>query len=117
MKKIAVVGGGYSGLSIAALLAKSGVVVDLFEKHSSLGGCAGYFVRKNISFDVGATTISGLKKNGPTRKLIETLGLRVNFLKEHNGISFICEDGKLNLSSDIEKTKESFKEIFPDFPT
>lgn len=117
MKKIAVVGGGYSGLSIAALLAKSGVVVDLFEKHSSLGGCAGYFVRKNISFDVGATTISGLKKNGPTRKLIETLGLRVNFLKEHNGISFICEDGKLNLSSDIEKTKKSFKEIFPDFPT
>lgn len=116
MKKIAVIGGGYSGLSIAALLAKSGALVHLYEKHSSLGGCAGYFLRKNLPFDVGATTVSGLKDSGPTRQIVEKLGLDINFFKEEHGISFICDCGRLNLSSDINKTKKSFKEIFPDFP-
>lgn len=40
--KVAVVGGGPSGLSCAGFLAKNGVCVTLFEKHSELGGLLRY---------------------------------------------------------------------------
>lgn len=41
MKKIKVIGGGFSGLSIAYYLAKKGIEVDLFEKSNRLGGLLG----------------------------------------------------------------------------
>ncbi len=37
-KKVAVIGGGPAGLTCAAFLARSGVQVKIFEKHSELGG-------------------------------------------------------------------------------
>ena len=40
MKKLAVIGAGYSGLSAAATLAASGYSVDLFDKHEASGGRA-----------------------------------------------------------------------------
>ncbi|MBL1228796.1 NAD(P)/FAD-dependent oxidoreductase [Enterococcus sp. BWB1-3] len=50
MKKIAVIGSGYSGLTCAALLAKQGYNVELFEKHSVLGGYGDGFEKKGFTF-------------------------------------------------------------------
>lgn len=77
----AVLGAGYGGLSAAALLAKQGYRVALLEAHTVIGGCASYFKRRLegsfelFTFDVGATTLSGLKANQPIAKLINELGL------------------------------------------
>ncbi|MCY0968574.1 phytoene desaturase family protein [Chryseobacterium wangxinyae] len=54
MKKIAIIGSGFSGLSAAAYSAKQGNEVHVFEKNSSLGGRARKFVTDNgYVFDMG----------------------------------------------------------------
>ena len=51
--KIAVIGSGFSGLSAAAILAKSGHDVTVFEKNKELGGRARQFKEKGYTFDMG----------------------------------------------------------------
>lgn len=51
--KIVVVGGGFSGLATASLLAKEGHSVIILEKNSTLGGRAIYFQDKGFTFDMG----------------------------------------------------------------
>lgn len=54
IKKIAVIGSGFSGLSAAAYAAKRGHEVHIFEKNSSLGGRARQFTTDNgYVFDMG----------------------------------------------------------------
>lgn len=54
MKKIAIIGSGFSGLSAAAYSAKQGHEVHVFEKNSSLGGRARKFTTENgYVFDMG----------------------------------------------------------------
>ncbi|RZJ45256.1 MAG: phytoene desaturase [Chryseobacterium sp.] len=54
MKKIAIIGSGFSGLSAAAYSAQQGHEVHVFEKNSSLGGRARKFTTDNgYVFDMG----------------------------------------------------------------
>jgi len=54
MKKIAIIGSGFSGLSAAAYAAKENHEVHIFEKNSSLGGRARKFTtEKGYVFDMG----------------------------------------------------------------
>lgn len=52
-RRVAVIGGGFSGLATAGLLAASGHRVTLLEKQHELGGRAGRFRRGGFSFDTG----------------------------------------------------------------
>lgn len=51
--RVAVIGGGFSGLATAGLLAISGHRVTLLEKQPQLGGRAGRLERDGFSFDTG----------------------------------------------------------------
>lgn len=53
MKKVAVIGSGFSSLSASCYLAKAGHDVSLFEKNSSLGGRARQFKKEGFTFDMG----------------------------------------------------------------
>jgi phytoene desaturase len=53
MKKIAVIGAGFAGLSAATCLAKEGYDVTLLEKNSSPGGRARKFESNGFTFDMG----------------------------------------------------------------
>lgn len=53
MKKIAVIGSGFSGLSAAACLAKEGFDVTVFEKNQTPGGRARSFDSQGFTFDMG----------------------------------------------------------------
>ena len=53
MKKISIIGSGFSGLSSAAFLAKEGFDVTILEKNESVGGRARLFKEKGYSFDMG----------------------------------------------------------------
>lgn len=53
MKKVIVIGAGFSGLSTAALLAKAGFDVNVIEKHDMVGGRARKFSEAGFTFDMG----------------------------------------------------------------
>jgi phytoene desaturase len=53
-RRIAVIGGGLSGLSSAIALARNGVHVDLFEARDTLGGCCASTIVDGYRFNDGA---------------------------------------------------------------
>lgn len=53
MKRIAVIGSGFSGISAACELASKGCAVDVFEKNESIGGRASVFRDSGFMFDMG----------------------------------------------------------------
>ncbi len=53
MKKVAIVGSGFSSLSAACYLAKAGYQVTVFEKNGTLGGRAQQLVENGFKFDMG----------------------------------------------------------------
>src|SRR5690606_14154964 len=52
-RRVAVVGGGISGLATAALLAEDGWSVDLLEQRDEVGGRAGSWSKDGFRFDTG----------------------------------------------------------------
>lgn len=53
MKKIGIIGSGISGLASAAILAKEGYQVTVFEKHNQPGGRARIMKENGFTFDMG----------------------------------------------------------------
>lgn len=98
-----VIGSGYGGLSTAALLSNIGLSVLVLESHTNVGGCASFFKRKDFSFDVGATTLSGLKKNQPLGKLFNILNLKPNIKKLDIGMIINFNGKKIIRYADKEK--------------
>ena len=52
-KSIQIIGSGFSSLSAACYLAKSGYKVSIFEKNSKVGGRAGQLKKEGFTFDIG----------------------------------------------------------------
>lgn len=52
-KKVAVIGGGFAGLSAASYLAKAGYQVTIFEKNSTVGGRNRKFKEEGFTFEMG----------------------------------------------------------------
>lgn len=75
LNRIAVVGSGMSGLTVACLLAKAGKQVDLIEQNWIAGGCTTTYPRKGFWFESGATTLVGLDKGMPLALLLHELGI------------------------------------------
>jgi phytoene desaturase len=55
MKKVSVIGSGFSSLAAACYLAKAGYNVTVFEKNESPGGRARQFISEGFTFDIGPT--------------------------------------------------------------
>ncbi|RAF15993.1 phytoene desaturase, partial [Burkholderia multivorans] len=53
MAQVSVIGAGAAGLATAALLARDGHSVDVFEKNAEVGGRIGRIVRDGFRFDTG----------------------------------------------------------------
>ncbi|GIW21057.1 MAG: C-3',4' desaturase CrtD [Candidatus Sericytochromatia bacterium] len=89
-----VIGSGYGGLSIATLLSNIGLSILILESHTNIGGCASFFKRKDFLFDVGATTLSGIKKNQPLGKLFNILDLKPKLKKMNIGMIVYKSNGE-----------------------
>ncbi len=75
--KVVVIGAGIGGLTSAALLAKRGYQVYVFEQAMVPGGCASTFRRRGFTFDVGATQVAGLEPGGIHHQIFSELGLEL----------------------------------------
>ncbi|QQE64049.1 C-3',4' desaturase CrtD [Leptolyngbya sp. BL0902] len=74
-KRVVVIGAGIGGLTAAALLAKRGYAVRVFDQALVSGGCASTFRRRGFTFDVGATQVAGLEPGGIHHQIFTELDL------------------------------------------
>ena len=68
-----VIGSGIGGLSVAALLAKTGKKVLVLEQHDQAGGCCHTYVDKGFEFDVGIHYVGEMAEGTLSRLLIDEL--------------------------------------------
>lgn len=72
-QQIVVIGAGIGGLTAAALLARRGYSVQVFDQAIVPGGCASTFQRRGFTFDVGATQVAGLEPGGIHHRIFTEL--------------------------------------------
>ncbi|GHO96363.1 dehydrogenase [Reticulibacter mediterranei] len=89
---VIIVGGGLSGLSAAALLAKAGHAVKLFEKASTPGGRARTSQQSGFFFNQGA---HAFYLHGAGTKVLNELGVRYSGLEPARSRYLALEGGKL----------------------
>jgi phytoene dehydrogenase-like protein len=92
---VIIAGGGLSGLTSAAFLAKAGLSVLLCEKEASCGGLVNTFTREGFFFDGGARAI---ENSGALFPMVKKLGLDIPFV--HNKISLGVEDQVIRVTSE-----------------
>lgn len=102
---IAIFGGGISGFSSALRLQSKGYRTIVLESHGQLGGCAGFFKKKNFSFDVGATTLVDFVEGGVGGNFFSDINLE---LPKGEYIEYVAwlPDRQIILYRDIEKWKK-----------
>ena len=108
-----VIGAGAAGLSFAALMEKRGYKIGLLEAHSLPGGCASYFERDGNIFDVGATTLSGLKTGRSLDLLINELGLNLDIRKIDPGLISLFKEKSVKRYSDQSSWLKELEAKFP----
>ena len=115
-KSAIVVGGGIGGLATAALLAKSGMRVELFEARERVGGRAYIWERDGFKFDMGPSwylmpdafdqffRLMGTS----TAEQLDLVRLEPAYQTRNEGDSEV-----LRISQDLSKTKALFDSIEP----
>ena len=110
-----IIGSGLGGLLSAALLAKSGLKVAIFEKHYIAGGYASYFKRKGYTFEVGLHAVDGFDSRDLKSRVFE-------FLEINDQISWVSlkelyclkqGQDEIVLPLGRKKSLEYLKERFP----
>ncbi|WP_055073960.1 C-3',4' desaturase CrtD [Pseudanabaena sp. 'Roaring Creek'] len=114
--KIIVIGAGIGGLTAAALLAKRGYEVVVYDLAIVAGGCASTFKRRGFTFDVGATQVAGLESGGIHDRIFKELEIE---LPEATDCDPACavflpnENEPINVWRDRQKWKLERQRQFP----
>tara|TARA_Y100000991_G_scaffold215672_1_gene207337 strand:+ start:1874 stop:3349 length:1476 start_codon:yes stop_codon:yes gene_type:complete len=113
LKKVAVIGSGFAGLTSAIELASLGYKVTVFEKNSSLGGRARKFETNGFIFDMGP---SWYWMPDVFDKFFARHGKKVeeyyNLLKLDPGFSVVYgKDNTINVPASFEKLVALFEDI------
>ncbi len=112
-EKIAVIGGGIAGVCTAALLSLKGFEVHLYERSNRLGGCSGSFKRNGYDFNIGATTIAGLKERFPVQKILSKFSIKQKIVSQEPSIIVLTPKGVIRRSSSLEETLDEIQRVFP----
>ena len=110
---VAVVGSGFGGLTAAALAARSGLSVAVFERHTRPGGCAGDFALDGYWFPAGATVVTGLEPGGILRQVFDTLGVTIDARELDPSIRFWAGEQPVDYPADVEAWKDALARVFP----
>lgn len=108
-----VLGAGYAGLAAAALLAQGGQEVTVLEGHETVGGCASFFKTGKYAFDVGATTVSGVRPHQPAGRVFSQLGIEPELERVDPGMILRLPDGDVIRHADVETWIDHVTERFP----
>lgn len=107
-----IVGAGVGGLTCGALLAKKGYRVLVLEQHHQVGGYCSSFTRRGFVFNTGVADVSGLWDNGPTRILLDKLGLNADDLFVKNRVGYIYKGTLIDVGP-LDAFPAKLEELFP----
>ncbi|WP_431027062.1 phytoene desaturase family protein [Lysinibacillus sp. LZ02] len=113
-KTVCVIGAGVGGLMAGALLAKKGYSVTVLEKATTVGGSAGWYVRKGRIFPTGATIAFGLEERGLLDTLFNELQLKLPFDMLHHPMDVILQDRKISIYRDATRWDEELSHALPE---
>lgn len=114
-KQITVIGAGYAGLSIAALLAKDGHRVRILEKLDQAGGRARLFQQDGFSFDMGP---SWYMMPEVFERYFDYFGKKPSDYYQLKRLDpqyrmYFGQDEVIDISSDLQKNVELFERLEP----
>lgn len=112
-KKIIVIGAGFGGLSVAALLAKEGNEVTIIEKNQDIGGRARVWKTEGFVFDMGP---SWYLMPEVFERFFSNFGRKPEEFFELRRLDpsyrmFFGDDKIVDISKDMEKNLETFEKI------
>jgi phytoene dehydrogenase-like protein len=93
-ERVIIIGAGFGGLSVGALLAKAGVPVVLYESDSELGGRAKCVEIEGYTVDLGLHA-NRFGHDGPAARVLDMVGENIEFAKKNDGTSYVYQDGEL----------------------
>ena len=110
MKTAIVIGSGFSGLSSAAFLAKSGIKVTIIEKNKQLGGRARMLKEKGYSFDMGPSWywMPDIFDNFFNEFKLQTNNF-YELIKLDPGFKMIFDSGEIDIPADFKETCSIFE--------
>ncbi len=91
---VLIIGGGFAGLSAAALLSQQGKNVLLLERAGRLGGRASYYERDGFVWQYGQHS-HRLATEGIAAALFRRLGLTLEFIDTSRDTPYLYSNGKL----------------------
>jgi phytoene dehydrogenase-like protein len=111
---VAVIGGGIAGLTAAAALAKEGLSVRVFEKHSKLGGYAQYF-GQNPTFDSSTHLVGGAGTRGWTRRILEDIGVydRIEWIPLDPIYHAVWPEHRYSVAANPERFRQELSALWP----
>ncbi|RZI43342.1 NAD(P)/FAD-dependent oxidoreductase [Herbaspirillum sp. HC18] len=118
---VVVVGAGLGGLTAAALLAQSGLRVQVVEQHVVPGGFAHTWLRKGkdgdarpvFRFDSGVHDVSGWWDGAPVHGVIRRLGLENHLDWRRLDHRYVTPDGNFDVPRDWNAYVEQLAAAFP----
>lgn len=113
-KNVCVVGAGIGGLTAGAYLAKSGYKVKVLEMGPTVGGSAGWYVRKGRVFPVGATIAFGLEEGGLLRGILNDLDIELPAQELLHPMDVILPDRKVSIYKDARLWEKEMRRAFSD---
>lgn len=111
---VIIIGAGISGLTAAALLAKSGLKVQLLEQHFQPGGSCGAFRRNGVTFDQGTAMLYGFGSEGsnPHRFIMNVLEEPIEVIK-HEMLYCLKYDGvPIHFHSNMDSYFKELESLF-----
>jgi len=113
---VLVIGGGLSGLTAAALLAKKGLKVTVVEQHFQPGGSCGAFRRAGRTFDQGTAMLFGFGSKGFNSHhfVMNALEEPIGVIKHPNLYRLNYAGKGILFNADMEEFFSQLAELFPD---
>ncbi|MCF7832297.1 MAG: NAD(P)/FAD-dependent oxidoreductase [Candidatus Marinimicrobia bacterium] len=108
--KVIVVGGGMSGLTATAYLARAGKSVKLFEKSHKFGGLVNSYERNGFIFDGG---IRSIEDSGILFPMLRDLNIKMEWVKSNVSIGLEDDILKLKDKSSLIDYESFLKRHFP----
>lgn len=118
---VIVIGSGVGGLTAAALLAKRGLKVAVFEQHFLAGGyCTSWErgvrrdgTRLRYVFDAGVHDVSGLGARGPIRQMMRQLDIEEEVDWKRMDREYLIGDIHIRIPRDPDQFASRLGEFFP----